>query len=125
MGIIVEQIRLEGSKGEKIVSALFDTGSTFSLIRKDIAIDLGIVDKIRKPLKPETVEKGKRLKITEAVRLDFYLDGYRFSDEFLVVNNLSEEVIIGMKTLQSWHIKLDLENQKLIIDPRATRIKLM
>ena len=33
------------------------------------------------------------LEMKEAVRLNFYLDGYRFSDEFMVVPDLSERLI--------------------------------
>ena len=31
-----------------------------------------------------------------AVRLDFYVDEYRFSDEFMVIEGLSNEVVIGV-----------------------------
>ena len=30
------------------------------------------------------------------------LIGYRFSDEFMVIPDLSETVIIGTKTMQAW-----------------------
>jgi hypothetical protein len=59
------------------------------------------------------------------VGLNFILQGYRFSDEFMVIEGLSEEVIIGAKTLQSWRMKLDFEAEKVIIDPRVTKLRLI
>ncbi|HEY0548725.1 MAG TPA: hypothetical protein VGF13_03930, partial [Verrucomicrobiae bacterium] len=56
------------------------------------------------------------------VRLEFYLNDLRLTDEFLVVPNLSEEVIIGATTMQKWKIKLDFEHEQIITDPRAARL---
>lgn len=55
-----------------------------------------------------------------AVRLNFYLDGYRFSDEFMLIPDLSEPTIIGAATLQKWRMKLDFEHGQAIFDPRVT-----
>ncbi|MDI6886883.1 MAG: hypothetical protein QMD22_11210, partial [archaeon] len=41
------------------------------------------------------------------------------------VPNLSEELIIGSDFLQRWKIKLDPESEKIIIDPRALKLKLV
>jgi hypothetical protein len=40
------------------------------------------------------------------------------SDEFFVVPNLSEEVIIGAATLQKWRIKLDFEHEVVVLNPK-------
>jgi hypothetical protein len=61
----------------------------------------------------------------QAVRLDFYIDSYRFSDEFIIIPDLSEPVIIGAKTMQAWRFKLDLENEEIIIDHRVTKLRLL
>jgi len=61
--------------------------------------------------------------VKEAVSLDFHLNVYRFSDEFLVFENLSEEFIIGVITMQKWRFKLDFEHDEVIIDPRVTRLR--
>jgi hypothetical protein len=57
--------------------------------------------------------------------LDFYVNGLRMTDEFMVVPNLSESVIIGATTLQKWKIKLDFEHDTIIIDPRVAKLKLL
>jgi len=61
----------------------------------------------------------------EGVTLDFHLDGYRFSDEFMVIPDLSSQLIIGAATMQKWRFKLDFEAEEVIIDPRVTRLRLL
>ena len=46
------------------------------------------------------------------------------SDEFFVGEGLSEDVIIGAKTLQAWRLKLDFEQDRVIVDQRVTRLML-
>jgi hypothetical protein len=52
-------------------------------------------------------------------------NNYRFSDEFIIIPELSEEVIIGAKTLQAWRLKLDFENDEVIIGPEVTKLRLL
>jgi len=56
------------------------------------------------------------------VTLDFYVNDILLSDEFLVVPNLSEEVIIGAATLQKWRIKLDFEHDQVMVDARPAKL---
>jgi hypothetical protein len=58
------------------------------------------------------------LKITHALRLDFYYNDIRLSDEFMVIPSLSEEVIIGVNTLQKWRFKLNFEHDTVIVNPK-------
>lgn len=125
MAIIQKQIELVGSKGRTKEIALFDSGSTYSCIRKEIAEELGGIVTLLEPLELRTAKEGESVEVKEAIRLDFHLNGYRFSDEFLVIERLSKKVIIGSKTLQSWRLKLDFENDEVIIDPRVTEIWLL
>ena len=125
MAIIQKEIELAGSKGKTKENALFDSGATYSCIRKEIAESLGNLEKLPESLELGTAKKGEKLIVNEAIRLDFHLNGYRFSDEFIVIEELSERVIIGAKTLQSWRLKLDFENDEVVIDPRVTKIRLL
>lgn len=45
-------------------------------------------------------------------------------DEFFVTDILSEEVIIGAKTMQAWRLKLDFEQDRVIVDQIVTRLML-
>jgi len=125
MAILAKKLLLEGSKGSKEVEALFDTGASYSCIRRELATELGRVEPLPRPLLLGTAQEGAVIEVKEAVRLDFYLNGYRFSDEFMVVPGLSEECIIGAATMQKWRFKLDMENEEVIIDPRVTKFRLL
>ena len=114
---------LVGSRGRKRVKGLFDSGATYSCISRELATELEILIPLPESISFETAEKGKTLEAREAVRLDFHINGYRFSDEFMVLPELSEAVIIGASTMQKWRFKLDFEREEVIIDPRVTRLR--
>ena len=124
MAVIQKEIKLVGSKGEKKVEAIFDSGATYSCIKPELAEELEIVLPLPEPMEFGTAKEGERLIAKEVIRLNFYIDGYRFSDEFMLIPDLSEEVIIGASTLQKWRIKLNFETDEVIIDPRVTKLRL-
>ncbi|OHB70245.1 MAG: hypothetical protein A2W17_07635 [Planctomycetes bacterium RBG_16_41_13] len=124
MGVIINRIKLVGSKGEKKVDALFDSGASFSFINKELAIKLGSIDSLPHPKEFETAEEGRKIVVKEAVRLDFHIDGIELSDEFFIADNLSEEVIIGAVTMQKWRLKLDFEHDEVIVGQKVTRLML-
>lgn len=124
MAVLYKSVKLVGTKGSEEVEALFDTGASYSCIRKDLAERLETVLPLPQPLQLETAEGGRRMEVRERVMLDFWFKGCRFSDEFLVVPNLSDPVVIGAKTMQAWRMKVDLEAEDVIIDPRVTRLRL-
>jgi len=123
MGIVTKRVRLVGSKGEHETEGLFDSGASYSFIRKDIAERLATLEALPQPMTFEMARQGSTAIVRERVVLDFWIDGYRFSDEFLVLDDLSEEVIIGAKTMQAWRLKLDMEHEDIIIDPSVTRLR--
>jgi hypothetical protein len=43
----------------------------------------------------------------------------------MVIPELSHPVIIGAATLQKWRMKLDFENEDIIIDPKVTKLRLL
>ncbi len=125
MSIIEKPIKLAGSKGEEKVAAIFDSGSTYSCIKPDLANRLGLVERLPELMEFGIAKEGESLSAKEAIRLNFYIDGYRFSDEFMLIPELSEPVIIGAATLQKWRIKLNLETDEVVIDPRVTKLRLL
>lgn len=124
MGLIIKRLRVAGDKGERRLQVLFDTGASASFIRRDA------VDKIATTLKlpsPETYTLGDgvgKLRVNETVVLYVYIDGIRISDNFIVAPRLADEVIIGANTLQKWRVKLDLENERVVVDKRMARLLL-
>lgn len=114
-------VRFEGTKGEKILYTLFDSGATFSCMHPDFAEEIAEPQKMLTPLEVATASQGTYLKISERITPDFYIDDIRMSDEFMVVPNLSEDAIIGVTTLQKWRIKLDFEHDTVIIDRKIAK----
>jgi len=125
MSIIQKRVKLVGSKGTREVEALFDSGATYSCIRPDIARELDVVNLLPERMVFGTAKNGDQLIATERTTLNFFLKDCRFSDEFMLIPDLSEELIIGAKTLQAWRMKLDFEADDVIIDPRVTKLRLM
>mgnify|MGYP001077532050 CR=1 FL=1 len=125
MAIIQKKIEFVGSKGRKKEITLFDSGATYSCISITLARQLEIITPLPEPIELATAKRGEKIKADKRVALDFHIDGYRFSDEFIVIPNLSEKVIIGAGTLQKWRLKLDFENDEVIIDPRVTKLRLL
>jgi len=125
MAVIEKELRLAGSKGERKVKAIFDSGSTYSCIEPELADELARVEPLPEPMDFGTAEQERKLTARERVSLNFYLDGYRFSDEFMLIPHLSEAVLIGAKTLQAWRLKLNFETDEVIIDPRVTKLRLL
>ncbi|MEW6102296.1 MAG: retropepsin-like aspartic protease [bacterium] len=125
MAVIIKNVRLEGSKGKIEKEALFDSGATYSCIQPELAFCLGNLEPLPEPLELGTAERKRKVTAKEAVRLDFHLNGFRLSDEFMLIPNLSEPVIIGAKTLQAWRLKLDFEHDEVIVDPRVLKLRLI
>jgi hypothetical protein len=125
MTVIQKRIMLVGSKGKEEVDAIFDSGSTYSCIQPVLARKLEVVLPLPEPKKFGTAEKGRTIIAKERVSLDFEVDGYRLSDEFMVTPELSDPAMIGAATLQKWRIKLDFEKEEVIVDPRVTKFRLL
>ena len=125
MTVIQKKIRLVGYKNEAEVDAIFDSGSTYSCIQPNLANRLDTVLPLPKEKDFSTAEKERKITARERVILDFELNGYRFSDEFMVIPKLSEQVIIGAATLQKWRMKLNFETDEVTIDPRVTKLWLL
>ncbi|MCS7186486.1 MAG: retropepsin-like aspartic protease [Armatimonadota bacterium] len=125
MSILVKSVTLRGDKGQIELDGMFDTGSTYSVIRKDIAEQLATVIPLDEPITLRTAEQGRQITVTHRVVLTIWLNGYRLSDEFMVVEQLSRPVLIGATTMQKWRMRLDMANEEVIIDPTATELWLL
>ncbi len=125
MSIIKHPLLYVGSKGEKNLYTLFDSGANLSCIHPDCIKDLETPVHLGRMRKLATASEGHFIEIKERVTLEFYINDVLLSDEFLVVPGLSEEAIIGAATLQKWRIKLDFEHDQVIVDPKAGKLQLI
>ena len=125
MSVIKLPLLFVGSKDEKNLYTLFDSGANLSCIHPDYAKDLAAFIPLGRVRKLSTASEGHYIEIKDAVRLDFYINDVLLSDEFLIVPGLSEEAIIGAATLQKWRIKLDFEHDQVIVDPKVAKLQLI
>jgi hypothetical protein len=125
MSIIKHPLLYVGSKGEKTLYTLFDSGANLSCIHPNLIKDLETPVHLGRIRKLATASEGHYIEITERVTLEFYINDVLLSDEFLVVPGLSEEAIIGAATLQKWRIRLDFEHDQVIVDPKAGKLQLI
>jgi hypothetical protein len=121
MSIIKHPLLYVGSKGEKILKTLFDSGANLSCIHPDQIRDIETPIHLGRVRRLATANVGHFIEVKYVIRLDFYINDVLLSDEFLVVPNLSEEAIIGAATLQKWRIKLDFEHDQVIVDPKVAK----
>jgi len=125
LSIIKHPLLYVGTKGEKTLYTLFDSGANLSCIHPDYIREIETPIHLGRIRKLATASEGHYIEITERVILDFYINDILLSDEFLVVPGLSEEAIIGAATLQKWRIKLDFEHDQVIVDPKAGKLQLI
>ena len=127
--ILEKELILIGSKGGRRCLALFDSGASYSVIKPEIAEEIESLSPLPDPegWVFETARKGEFLRAIYRVGLDFHFDDSeaRFSDEFIVLEGCSEEVIIGATTMQKWGIKLDFEAEEIRYRKTAERLRLV
>jgi len=125
MSVIKLPLLYVGSKGEKNLYTLFDSGANLSCINPDLIKDIEIPVNLGRVRRIATASENHFIEIKQVVRLDFYIHDILLSDEFLLVPGLSEEAIIGAATLQKWRIKLDFEHDTVIVDPKVAKLQLI
>ena len=123
MGLIYKAVKVSGNKGSKEVKALFDSGASESFIRADIAKELSSPTRLPNP---KSFEMGRgTLKVSRAMIGDVQLNGASLFATLLVVPNLTEELILGADFFQRWKIRLNPEDEEVILDQDALKLKLV
>ena len=126
MGIIRLPLLFRGTKNDKYIYSLFDSGAKYSFLRKDIAEQLEDLMVLNKPLKMATADSGNFLEVRYATRTFFSVSNdVELSDEFYVIEELSEEAVIGALTMQKWKMKLDFEHDRVEVDPRMAKMQII
>lgn len=128
MSVLEHEVTLIGSRGSARCHALFDSGAAYSIIRRDIAERISTLDPLPDPEDWvfETARAGELIQALYRVTLDFRFDDSkaRFSDEFIVFDNCSEELIVGAKTMQAWHIILDFQAETVVYRKTMHRLRI-
>ncbi len=128
MSVLEHEVTVIGSKGSARCRALFDSGASYSIVRRDIAERIEPLDLLPDPENWifETARAGELIQALYRVTLNFRFDDSkaRFSDEFIVFDDCSEELIVGAKTLQAWHIILDFQTETVLYRKTAERLRI-
>jgi len=127
VSILEHEVTIIGTKGRARCRALFDSGASYSIIRREIAERIGMIQPFPEPEEWifETARAGDYIQPTGNMLLQFRFDDSeaRFTDEFVVFDELSEELIVGAKTMQAWKITLDFEEERVNYRKTAQRLR--
>ena len=117
---------LVGNRGRTSTVCLFDSGASYSVIRKETAEQIAHLEALPEPLVFETADTCDFITANYVVVLEFFLEDAprRFTDEFMVLDTISEDLIIGATTMQKWGITLDFVNEKVIHDRKMHRLRI-
>jgi predicted aspartyl protease len=111
---IYRTLKIRSSKGELPVKALFDTGASFTVVKKDVAEKIGHI--LPTNVKEVTLADGKtRLKVLGYIPISTVLEGSPIDDIAYVIDELAEDLIIGVKVMEFYDIRLDPSTNKIIV----------
>jgi hypothetical protein len=125
MSIIKAPLLFRGTGSDKYLYSLFDSGANLSAIRKDLAEQIDILIPLPNPIRLATANSNSFMEVHHKFVCEFFLNDVRLSDEFLVVEDLSEEVIIGAATMQKWRMKLDFEHDTVSVDSKVAKLQIV
>ena len=125
MGMVIKQLSLRGNKGAAKVHALFDTGASKSLIRRNIAARIGTIVSGRTPWRFILGDGRKTITTKEMVSGVFTLKGVSVPHTFIVAPRLFEDLVIGTDIMQFWKIRPDPAKEDLVVDKKLIQLKLV
>lgn len=115
MGTIRRRLWLSGLTGRVRVNALFDTGSTHTLIREDIAGRVGPLHELDEPATLHAIRDSFRVR--KAVFAHIKIGRHKVAVVPPAVDGLSEEIIIGTDIMQRYDIRLQPRRDRIVVDP--------
>ena len=127
VSVLEHEVTVIGTRGRARCKALFDSGASYSIVRREIAERIGQIQALPTPEDWifETARAGDYVQAAGKVIVDFRFDDSEahFSGEFVVCDELSEELIVGAKTMQAWKISLDLAAERVDYRKTAQRLR--
>jgi predicted aspartyl protease len=120
---IYRSLKIRSSKGELDVRALFDTGASFTVVRKEVAEKIGHI--LPTDVKEVTLADGRtKLKVLGYIPISMILEGSPVDDIAYVIERLAEDLIIGIKVMEFYDIKLDPSTNKIVIGKNYSSFEL-
>ena len=126
MGEIIKEVEIIGDKGKTTAKTLFDSGASDSVIREDIAKKIATLIKWEEPVFFILGDGDSTMQSEYSTDIRFVLEGSIYPPQrVIVVGKLEEDFIFGADALQRWKIKLDMENEDLILDKSVLRLRIV
>lgn len=126
MGMIVKDLEVTGGdRGKNRLRALFDTGASESLIKKSVCERISSFVTLPRIREYATADEKVKIRAKDFAVWDVAIGDVNLYYYFVVVEELSEELVIGSDMMQRWKIKLDLEKEDILIDKKALELKII
>jgi hypothetical protein len=101
-----------------------DTGALHTVIRAAIARQLATPAPLPRPISVQFA--SGRGKIRQTVNLSLRIDGHEVVTTALVLEGLSEELVVGAEFFQRYKVVLDPEREEIrFTDPEALKVKII
>lgn len=107
--LLITTASIRGDKAASDAKVLFDTGASFSFVRRDVAERSGTITKLPTPLR-FTLGDGNQIEITDTVVLSLMVGNQQVMDNFMVIDSGVEEIVLGAATMRKFGLKIDLEH---------------
>lgn len=105
-------VLLSGDKDKVNASALVDTGASFSFVTRSVAEKIGTITMMPTPQK-FTLGNGGMIVINEQVTLEMQIEGLLIADNFMVIDQAPDEVILGLATMNKYRLRIDPARETL------------
>lgn len=105
--LLKPDLAIRGDKASGTARVLIDTGAEASFIRRSVAEQLGTLGKLPIPMRILFGDSSQG-NVTEGVRLALDLAGQIISDDFVVMDTLVEDIVLGAGTLRRYALKVDM-----------------
>ena len=126
MGVIVKKLEIIGDKGRGSAQSLFDSGASDSVIRKDIAEKVASFLKLSEPVNFVLGDEKSTMTSEYFTGISFILKECTFpAQRVLIVEELDDELILGVDAFQRWKFKLDFEHEDVLFDKSILKVKLV
>lgn len=109
LAAMTAQLTAIGDKGSAEVSVLFDTGSGQSFIRRNVAERIATIVKLPKPISFRLADGATALTVSEVAILTIDAGGQSITDNFLILDDSINDIILGESTMRRFALKIDME----------------
>jgi len=124
MGLIYKKLPVKGNKRGQTLRVLMDTGASHTVIRADIAHKLATPAPLARTIDAHFA--SGRGKIKETVNLSLRINGEEVFTPAFVLEDLSEELVIGAEFFQRYKVVLDPDREEIrFTDPEALKVKII